>query len=74
VLASLVEGQQLVRATEKYNRIVQHGTNSRSNAAVREGIQKLREGVIGDVYLARGLCFNGATPSVTHLSSQCLRA
>jgi len=53
------EGQQLVRATEKYNRIVQHGTNSRSNAAVREGIQKLREGVIGDVYLARGLCFNG---------------
>src|SRR6266446_3297594 len=36
------EGQQLVRATEKYNRIVQHGTNSRSNAAVREGIQKLR--------------------------------
>ena len=52
------EGRQLVRAAEKYNRIVQHGTNSRSNEAAIEGIRKLREGVIGDVYLARGLCFN----------------
>jgi predicted dehydrogenase len=52
------EGRQMVRAAEKYNRIVQHGANSRSNPAVIEGIRKLREGVIGDVYLARGLCFN----------------
>jgi predicted dehydrogenase len=52
------EGRQMVRAAEKYDRIVQHGTNSRSNPAVREGIQKIREGLIGDVYLARGLCFN----------------
>jgi predicted dehydrogenase len=52
------EGRQMVRAAEKYNRIVQHGANSRSNPAVQEGIRKLREGLIGDVYLARGLCFN----------------
>ena len=52
------EGRQMVRAAEKYDRIVQHGTNSRSNPAVREGIQRIREGLIGDVYLARGLCFN----------------
>ena len=63
----LWEGRQLVRATKKYNRIVQHGTNNRSAGAVIEGIQKLREGLIGDVYLARGLCFNdrdtiGRTP------------
>lgn len=51
------EGKQLVAAARKYNRIVQHGTNSRSTAALREGMQKLREGVIGDVYMARGLCF-----------------
>jgi predicted dehydrogenase len=61
------EGRQMVRAAEKYNRIVQHGTNSRSNPAVIEGVRKLREGVIGDVYLARGLCYNqrdtiGRTP------------
>src|SRR4030095_8846804 len=51
------EGRQLVNAARKYNRIVQHGTNSRSTAALREAVQKLREGVIGDVYMARGLCF-----------------
>jgi predicted dehydrogenase len=55
---SVWEGQQLVAATKKYGRIVQHGTNNRSAGAVREGIQKMREGLIGDVYLARGLCFN----------------
>jgi predicted dehydrogenase len=51
------EGRRVVRAMEKYNRIVQHGTNSRSGAAIIEGVQKMREGVIGDVYLSRGLCY-----------------
>ncbi len=51
------EGKQLVAAARKYNRIVQHGTNSRSTVALREARQKLKEGVIGDVYMARGLCF-----------------
>jgi predicted dehydrogenase len=51
------EGRQLVAAARKYNRIVQHGTNSRSTVALREAMQKLQEGVIGDVYMARGLCF-----------------
>lgn len=64
---SLWEGHQLVRAARKYNRIAQHGTNNRSADAVIEGVQKMREGLIGDVYLARGLCFNerdtiGRTP------------
>src|SRR5437899_4301118 len=52
------EGRQMVRAAETYNRIVQHGANSRSNPAIIEGVRKIREGLIGDVYLARGLCFN----------------
>ncbi len=51
------EGRQLVRAAQEYNRIVQHGTNSRSGVAIMEAIQKLREGLIGEVYLARGLCY-----------------
>jgi len=55
---NLWEGRQLVRATKKYKRIVQHGTNNRSAGAVIEGIQKMREGLIGEVYMARGLCFN----------------
>ncbi len=54
---NLWEGKQLVRAAEKYNRIVQHGTQSRSHKGIIEGIEKLRGGVIGDVYLSRGLCY-----------------
>jgi predicted dehydrogenase len=54
---NIFEARQLVAAARKYDRIVQHGTNNRSVASLREGVQKLREGVIGDVYMARGLCF-----------------
>ena len=51
------EGRQLVRAAQKYNRVVQHGTQVRSSPAVKEAVQKMQQGLIGDVYLARGLCF-----------------
>ena len=51
------EGRQLVKAAREHNRLCQHGTQGRSSPAIREAIQKLREGVIGDVYMARGLCF-----------------
>jgi predicted dehydrogenase len=51
------EGRQLVEAAKKHNRIVQHGTQSRSSAGLREGVQKLNEGLIGEVYLSRGLCY-----------------
>ncbi|HZS04262.1 MAG TPA: Gfo/Idh/MocA family oxidoreductase [Blastocatellia bacterium] len=52
------EGRKLVEAARKYNRIVQHGTNSRSGVAIREAMQKMQqEGVIGDIYMSRGLCF-----------------
>jgi predicted dehydrogenase len=51
------EGRQLLRAAQKYDRIVQHGTNSRSGKAIMEGMQKMRDGLIGEVYLSRGLCY-----------------
>jgi predicted dehydrogenase len=51
------EGRQLVAAARKYNRLCQHGTQGRSSPAIREAIQKLNQGVIGDLYMARGLCF-----------------
>ena len=54
---NLFESRQIVAAARKYNRIVQHGTNSRSGEALREAMQKMREGLIGEVYMARGLCF-----------------
>ena len=51
------KASKLLRAAEKYNRIAQHGTNSRSGQAIIEGVQKMRDGLIGDVYLSRGLCY-----------------
>lgn len=52
----MFEAKQIVAAAEKYKRIVQHGTNSRSSGA-RDGIAKMNDGLIGDVYMARGMCF-----------------
>ena len=54
---NIFEARQLVAAAKKYKRVVQHGTNSRSTVALREAMQKLREGLIGEVYMSRGLCF-----------------
>ena len=54
---NLWEGQQLVKASQRYNRIVQHGTQIRSATAAREMVLKLKDGVIGDTYMARGLCY-----------------
>ena len=51
------EGRQLVRAVTKYNRICQHGSQSRSNPGMIEAIQRVQHGTIGDVYLARALCY-----------------
>ena len=45
----------MVAAARKYDCMVQHGTQNRSSPNVMEGIAKLKEGVIGDVYAARGL-------------------
>src|SRR5690606_21651023 len=56
------EGRQLVAAAKKYNRVVQHGTQSRAHVEWVRLMQRLRAGVIGDVYLARGLCFKGRGP------------
>ncbi len=54
---NMFEAKQIVAAARKYNRMVQQGSQIRSSVAVQEAIQKMNEGLIGDVYLARGLCF-----------------
>ncbi len=54
---NLWEGRKMVEAAAKYDRIVQHGVQLRSSKAIREAVQLLRDGYIGDVYMARGLVF-----------------
>ena len=47
------EGQKLVEAARKYNRIAQGGTQRRSSGRFRKAIQLIHEGAIGDLYLAK---------------------
>lgn len=51
------EGRKMVEAANKYDRIVQHGVQLRSSVALQEAVQHLRDGLIGRVYMARGLVF-----------------
>lgn len=48
------EGELLVEAQRKYERVVQMGTQQRSAPRSIEVIQAIREGLIGRPYLARG--------------------
>ena len=51
------EGRKMVEAARKYQRMVQIGTQNRSSPNVREGMQKLQEGLIGKIYMARGMAY-----------------
>ena len=57
------EGELLVAAARKYNRFVQMGNQRRSYPATIEGIQKLREGVIGKVLYSR-CWYTASRPSI----------
>ncbi|HOZ46038.1 MAG TPA: Gfo/Idh/MocA family oxidoreductase [Candidatus Hydrogenedentes bacterium] len=47
------EGRLLIEAARRTGRVVQVGSQSRSTAAIRNGMQLLREGAIGDVLVAK---------------------
>jgi predicted dehydrogenase len=48
------EGALLVQAQQKYKKLVQMGTQRRSNPLVIEAIQKVHDGVIGRPYFGKG--------------------
>jgi len=52
----MFEARQIVAAAQRYNRVVAHGTQQRSGIG-REVVRQIREGLIGDVYMARGMCY-----------------
>jgi predicted dehydrogenase len=54
---NIFEGQEMIRAARKYKRMVQVGSQSRSIPHKMKAMQLLGEGVIGQIYHARGLCY-----------------
>ena len=57
------EGRKMVEAARKYNRIVQVGTQYRSSQIVQKAIQAIHDGIVGEVYMGRGVVF-GHRPSI----------
>jgi hypothetical protein len=57
VCHEIAEGTALIAAARKYGRMCQVGTQCRSHKAIREAMKFLHEGGIGEVKLARGLCY-----------------
>jgi len=51
------EGRQLVRAVDKYKVICEHGSQCRSSAAILEAMNQMQSGLLGNIYMARGLCY-----------------
>lgn len=51
------EGRQLVRAVDKYKVICEHGSQCRSSAAIVDAMAQMRSGLLGNIYMARGLCY-----------------
>ncbi len=54
---NLWEGRKMIEAAAKYGRVVQVGMQSRSIEHKQKAIELLRQGAIGKVYMAKGICY-----------------
>ncbi len=64
---NLHEGRQIIAAAKKFKRIVQHGTQSRSNATLIRDMKLIHSGFIGKIIESRGYVYkNGNRGSIGH--------
>lgn len=57
------EGELLIKASKRYNKVIQMGNQRRSYPNIMAGIQELKDGVIGRVYFGKGWYTNNR-PSI----------
>lgn len=67
VCHNLFEGVQIARAAEKYGRVVQAGTQKRSDQGHIDGFAFIKQGGLGKIRLVRGLCYK-LRPPIGHVS------
>jgi len=62
------EGRQIVNAARKYKRIVQAGTQNRSDIGFRAALRYIWQGNLGKIHYVYGLCYRHRSPigKVTH--------
>src|SRR5438270_3323119 len=51
------EGRIAVEAAKRYSRIVQHGTQSRSDGEIPRALEVIKSGKYGKLLVSRGLCY-----------------
>lgn len=54
---TIEEGRKMVEAARKYNRVVQTGTQARSSTSILNAMDYLNKKNLGEIYMAKGLCF-----------------
>ena len=54
---NLFEGRKMVEAARKYGRVVQAGTQRRSEEVVNEAIKFIHDGKLGDIYMGRAIVY-----------------
>jgi len=64
---NIYEAQKMLQVARETKRMLQIGTQSRSTPYIMKAMQALQGGVIGNIYMAKGLCFKrrvsiGRTP------------
>jgi predicted dehydrogenase len=64
---NIFEGRQLVEAAKKHGRIVQHGTQNRSNSTLIRDMKLIHDGFIGRIVESRGYVYkNGNRRAIGH--------
>jgi predicted dehydrogenase len=64
---SIYEGRQIAAASQKYGRIVQHGTQSRCDAPLIRDMKLMHDGFIGEIIESRGYVYkNGNRGPIGH--------
>ena len=51
------EGQQLIKAAKRYDRLIQHHAERRTFKGYKAAMKFLHEGGLGEVYMAKGMCY-----------------
>jgi predicted dehydrogenase len=59
------EGQRMIEVQQQTKKIVQIGSQHRSVPFKIKGMESLHGGIIGDIYMSKGLCFK-RRPSIGH--------
>jgi predicted dehydrogenase len=51
------EGEKMIEAAHRYNKIVQAGTQSRSSSGIKDAVAWVQKGNLGKIRVARALCY-----------------